>query len=405
MTKPRKTAKNGALGAVPVQPAPAPLPDSDNFELPDALALINSLVNDGQADNWDFRVYQVAGPAKLGGKQSYLFAVTLDELPDLEMTLADNYPAGGKFKVSCRRNNQLVRSFEMEIAARPGYRPKPSYLAAAPEAPAAPAEPPRDRFEQMMTMMMEQQRQFQQTLVTALAGLGQREHTPAPDPLSMLNSMMGVFKEFQGTMPKVSNETNLKMLTDGIALGKEIAGSAPEAETGIMAMLGKVLQPESIEAILKGLSAPRQVMQPPPAPPALAGPRVIANGNFQQPPQHGPQAMVRAGEIGEGERAQLRAGMDYLFTKAAAGADPALLVEEILPMIPQSVFDKLTEVDQPIDWLQDRFPRVGQHRAWFEGLLANIFEEDVEGEQGDDSGQGDDDNQSAGQAVQQPANQ
>jgi hypothetical protein len=53
-----------------------------------------------------------------------------------------------------------------------------------------------------------------------------------------------------------------------------------------------------------------------------------------------------------------------------------LLAEQFGPMVPEHVYDALEAADSPIDYLAKLYPRVNQHKAWFEQLIANLFEPD-----------------------------
>lgn len=367
----------------PPQPAPAPVLLPEDGEIPDIVAAITAMAGANQGAEWEIRVYQVYGSPVQGMKEPYLFSVGLDQLPGLENMLATNYPAGGRFRVRVRRDNQLVKAINLDIAPRPGH----GTLGAAPPR-AVESQPTDDRgspyLEKMMGQMMEMNMNFMRAVETRLAAIPQQT-----SPTDTLNTTMSLFKTFQEAMPKASAETSLEVLRQGIELGKMVAGNGDGegSKTGILDIVNTLATSDIGKSIAEVLTAAARATPAPvassPAPAAIAPARPMHNPRAPAPaqPAPGPQA----------ERQQLmRQGMDFLFAQASAGADPMLLVEQVVAVLPADVMEELTEVESPVDWLQERFPRVAQHRPWFQALVDAIFEEgdnEGEGEAGDDGEQ------------------
>lgn len=370
-------------------PKASPAVDSAGSAAPEAavsdiIAAIDALARTQDGLQWEIRVYQIYGAPKNGMKQPFLFNCDAEDLPGLESQLATTYPAGGRFKVEARANGHLQRSIVLDIAPRPGYREPNPFAAPAAIAPAAPPAEGGDRLERVLLHMAEQQRQFMQLIAERLTA----PPAAAADPMAMFNNMMGAFKGFQEAVPKVSGETNLKLLMDGIELGKTISGGGADSKTGFD-MLSEAFNSDTGKTIAEALVqvlTPRQPQQQQRQPLAQLTPPPIRTANplaapvvrpANPPPQPNPR------------REQMRQGMDWLFNQAQTGADPAIIAEQVAGMLPPDIMEELTVVADPMEWLVSRFPRVEQHRPWFQSLLDNIFEEGDEGEGEPD--QGDDD--------------
>src|SRR5262249_27680295 len=125
---------------------------------------------------------------------------------------------------------------------------------------------------------------------------------------------------------------------------------------------------------------PQQQQQPQPQRQQIAAPV-----NWQRPPGARPQASPQMTPRQPVPAADMMAqGMEFLFNQAAANVDPAMVAENFGAMLPEDIEEQLTSVPDPVGWLQERYPRVGQHRAWFQGLVDAFFEP------GDQMGPGED---------------
>jgi hypothetical protein len=66
--------------------------------------------------------------------------------------------------------------------------------------------------------------------------------------------------------------------------------------------------------------------------------------------------------------------IDTLIRKATAGVDPKFVAQQLIEKIPQQLSDELEEQDDIVEYLSHKFPAVRLHKAWFEALVAEIWE-------------------------------
>ena len=355
-------------------------------EAPDAMRYINSLAQSEDGATWEVKVYLVEGAgggrAAAGKSQQYLFAWPVDQLPDLEDQLADTYPEGGRFRVMARRDTILVRSFMLEIARRPGYKPQliARYQDPQQQQPPAPADRTTDIVALMMQRMEESARESREFMVLITQRL-----TAAPPPASVenqLTSTLALFKQFQEMSPKANPDLSLKMLEQGMELGKKIAGGGGDNGGGAGLLdvikaafesdIGKSLATTLIEA---GKTQQQQNNRPLTNPQLIPAP--VDTQTFAPAPQHQQPAPAPAAEAQRvNSMAQMQEGITFLIGKAETGADPELLADQVLAMLPPEFLEAIEEAPSGINYLVTMFPQVNAQRAWFERLIDCIFEED-----------------------------
>lgn len=366
----RKTSK---LTAQPAPSAAQPVPEGDEGDISEAMQVINSLAKSNDGVEWEIKVYERVRTGRPGGAQPFLFNVDLDELKDLEDRLADEFPMGGQYRVMCRANGKVVKSFCLDIAKRPGYRPpRPSYVQETIQPPPAPAHAATDpAILALLADIARRQEQSERDNRSFMESVIQRLNQPS----TSLSDRISEFKTFLELMPRPNPELSMTMLKEGIALGKMAIGAGAAEGTaagsgGLLGIVERLLTPEVVGKIAENIGhAPAE--QPQQQRPALNQPIEVRPGPMIVPGAQAPQSQTPFDPV-----AQMTAGMEWLFEKAAQGADPALLAEQVLNTVPVSILDELSEADSPVDLLATKFPRVHQYRAWFEALLENIFEPD-----------------------------
>lgn len=382
----KKPAEKLTLSPLSPENPPAPPADAqlDISDFPNPLSYINALAQQHDGDDWGSRVYQIVGSGGRGQEKSpFLFPAEMEELPNLEMRLARQYPAGGRFKVVCFRNQQIVKNIFLEIAPRPGYvAPAQSWEqpVAAP-APHAPAESMAvlSAIDRMAEFMM-RQTEANNAMFRAIEARLAAPVTPAPDPQSFLTNTMTLFRTFQEMVPKAAGESGLQMLKDGIELGKTLGGTgAGSAEpAGLMGVITRLAESEAGKTLVTALANTMQHEQ-----------QQQRGANQQTRPAQIPaphQQQQRPAPQPVNQQDQLAQGMELLFQRAAAGHDPAAMAEQVAAVLPPQIWDALMEADNATDYLQSIFPRVAQHRAWFEAVIANLFEEDDNDSEESDAG-------------------
>lgn len=377
----RKTAaKPQQLTAESLESPQIGAPPGADAEMPEVLSWIRSNLPQGGEADLNIRVYKIEGTAgRGGGSRPYLFDATADELPFLEQQLAGDFPQGGKFQVVVRLNGKVATSAMMDIAPRPNYRAPARFAALQPEPVVS--LPPRSETEnaiaQLIKFNMEQaarQNDFNQQLLLAL-----RERPAAAaavDPQAIIANTMGMFKSFQEAMPKASSENVMDVLTKGIEFGKMIAGNndAPAAkglagmvEALVTSDLGKSL------ATVVAQGATNRPAQPPMLthqPAHQGGARVI--------PQYRPATAAAPQEQSAPQGAggvTMNQAMQFLFGQASQGADPALIADQVGPMIPEHVWEALENSDDAVSYLASMYPKVNTFRAWFDRLAENLLED------------------------------
>jgi hypothetical protein len=334
-------------------------------DIPAAIAAINALSNsDEDGAEWDLRVYQLNGVGPRAGKPQFLFPIEVEELSGgIEMRLADMFPAGGDFRIACRRNGQLFKNVFLSLAARPGYKP-PAPLWQQPAQPiAAPAPAGADPVLTFLQNMMQQQNAFMAALVEKLS------HTTAPvDPIAQLTQTVTLLRTMNDAAPKPEPNIGLSLWEKGLEAGMKIADRASEGNSGggILSVLKELATPDVVKAIVSGLQ-PQHAAQP-----ALAAP---PGGPVPQP------APSPLGSLND----QFRSIVTNLMERARAGQDPAHAAEWVLDNVPASVLDMLEgpegmqSAGDVVNYLASAFPEVAQYRNWFEGLVTSMYQGQDEG--------------------------
>ena len=368
-----RASKPGKLTAKPAAGGSAPPILDENLanDLGDARALIATLTA-GRADaDWNVKIYHVPGrmgPNAAGNRQQFLFECQLEELPTLEQQLAEQFPGGGIFRVMIRADNQLVKTATLDIAPRPGYKPPPpSYLANVP-APPTTVEAAPDRVEgffSRMADMMERSARETRELIASLAA--NREKPPT------LLEQLQVFGEIQKLMPKAAQENTQASFEKGMAFAKTIYDAAEKGGGGGGWM----------DIILEALKSPvvkelvQQIQTAAPAAAAALAPPAAVVDPFAPAPAPGfnqaaPARLVTAQNVIAAN------AIKTLVTQAENGMDPAIIAQQALNTIPENYLDELEAVsDDPAGiaaYLAQEFPGVAQHRAWFDRLVAEMYE-------------------------------
>lgn len=352
-------------------------------ELPDVLNWIQQQLPGGGEAELNIRVYQLLGSnTRGGGTQPFLYEINPDDLANLERDLADQYPAGGRFRVMVRHGGRVVKGAVMEIAPRPNYRAPPRFAQPQPfeqqqqQVTLPPASPLESAMAQFLKFQMEESarnREFQNAMLTALRD---RPAQAAVDPQAIIANTMGMFKSFQEAMPKAAGENIMDVLTKGIEFGKMIAGNAePAAAKGLAGMveslvssdLGKSLAQVVMQGANHAAAPPQQHQLTHQAP---AGPaRVIPR--YAPAPRQAPPVEVAPAVDGQ----TMNNAMQFLFGQAQAGADPGLLAEQVGPMIPEHVWNALEASENPVEYLASMYPKVNHFRPWFDRLADNLLED------------------------------
>lgn len=338
------TAKT--VGKVP-EPALAALAEGQTVEFPDALSYINSLTGQREGVEWNIRVYKVDSSGRgVKSPQAFLFSPELEELPNLEGVLADQYPGGGSFKIVVRADGQIIRSALLEIAPRPGWKPPPpSYL--TPVQPVAVDSQSTDRMELFfgrMAEMMERSAQQTRDMIAAIAA------RPAPAAPTMAEQLQ-MFAQFQSMLPKGAQENSMDLFQKGMDFAmKMIEARGGDGGTSWLDVVKEAINSPVVKDMITSMAA-------------------VAQNQQQQFPQQPPALMSPQNAIA----AQ---AIDTLIRQAQAGIDPKMVAQQVVEKMPPALMEELENQPDVVGYLISQFPAVQQHRAWFTALVAEIWEED-----------------------------
>jgi hypothetical protein len=344
MAAAKKATKLTGKAIAPAVPAASVMETS---EFPDALSYINSLATSREGVEWDCRVYKIENAGRgVTEKQPFLFNVQLEDLPTLESVLADQFPGGGSFRVQVRADNQLVKNIKLDIAARPGYKPPPpAYLAAV---HATPADPPAgDRMEMFFSRLAEMQERSARETRELIASIAAAK----PAAPSILDQIQ-LFTQIQALMPKGAQESTMAMFEKGMDFATKLFDARGGEGGGaswldiVKEMLASPLIKDALAAM--AVAAQQPVNAQPAAPPSLISPNnhVAANA------------------------------IDTLVRQAAAGVDPKMVAQQVANSMPAALMDELEQQEDVVSFLIARFPQIQPYRAWFNALVAEIWEDE-----------------------------
>lgn len=345
-----KRPNSGKLIAKPaaiVAATPAlALDTGETVEFPDALAYINSLVGNSDGVEWNIRVYKVDASGRgVKSPQQFLFAVSLEDLPDLEARLADLYMAGGGFKVIVRANNQIVRSAMLEIAPRPGYKPPlPAYLQPVHTQPTE--NPQTDRIEMFFTRMAEMQERSSREFREAILAIAQPKQNPPT-----ITEQLAMFTEFQKLLPRGAQENSMDLFQKGMDFASKLFESrGSDGGTNWLDVVKEAINSPVVKDLLATMNAAaqHQASSPQLPPPALISP----------------------------DNPQAAQAIDTLLRQAAAGVDPEFVAQNIWNNVPAAFMEELEQQSDVVAYIVAKFPQAAQHRPWLTALVAELWEPD-----------------------------
>lgn len=336
--------------------------DIAESDMGDAAALIRSLTAEREGVEWNVKVYHVPGTMGRGSsdRQQYLFACDLEHLPNLESQLAEQFPGGGIFRVQIRADNQLVKNITLDIAPRPGWKPPPpDYLRPVTPTPAAEG-PSTDRMDLFFMRLAEQQEKSAQQTRDLIASLiaAQPKATPAPT----LAEQLTIFSQFQAMLPKGVQENGMDLFQKGMDFATKIFDSrGGDGGTSWLDVAKEALSSPLVKDAIVAMAAQQQQQQP------QGGPAL----GYQQQPQAAP-----AGGLVSSANPVAAQAIDTLIRQAAAGVDPAFIAPQLVEKMPPALLAELEQADDVVAYLIARFPGVAPHAAWFERLVAELFEDE-----------------------------
>jgi hypothetical protein len=364
---PAKTAARA-----PLAPASAPIDAQQSDEgMGDALSLIRSLTADREGAEWNVKVYQVIGGVGRGtsGRQQFLFEVALEDLPQLEAALAEQFPAGGVFRVAIRADNQLIKNPLLDIAPRPGYRaPLPAYLQAAPSSPPAAGAPAGESAtDRLLLQLIEMNRASEERTARMIQSLAERFTLPAPAPAPTLADQIETFTKLQALIPTGAQANTMEVFEKGMSFAQKIYDARDDSGGGTgstwVDIVRDALSSPNVKEIIAGAMAGAGA-----AVAAPAGALPPAPATVTQAPAAAPAPAL------DPKNPAVLHIIETLAGQAASGADPAAVAEQALAGIPPAILDELESHEDIAGHLCGLFPQLAPHRAWLEAVIANMYE-------------------------------
>lgn len=276
---------------------------------------------------------------------------------------------GGNYTIRVRgTNGQMIGSKQLQLAGNPHHKAEPAVQHAAPAqggslvgelAPVLAA----------MQKSSESQISLLTSLVTGLINKPAPVLPPAPDPLAMIAALKDVLAPAKGD----TGGDAVKLLLQGLELGKELAGGGGESSMADVALKGFDTLKELAAVTAPATPAPRKPAAPPAAAPGTV-PAQVAPPNKQPaaPPAQGAPVNPNMAKL-----QWLKQQTVALCGIAARDKDPALYAEVFLDNLPETfdVQEVLTQMQTPgaIDRLALLNPNVKKFAAWFEEFRQEVI--------------------------------
>lgn len=166
----------------------------------------------------------------------------------------------------------------------------------------------------------------------------------------------------------------IDLLLKGVDLARELpARGGGDDDNSLMGMLRELMRSPMLGQAMAATMAQQPRLAAPPTPP-------VQQMRPQQPQQPQPQPVQQPpapepATPGETQVSMLTYYLGVLVAKARDGADPTLYAELVMDNLPdESLRVLLARQPDTVTALAGDHPGVGEHRAWFEQLVATIRE-------------------------------
>lgn len=313
--------------------SPEVLVDDEVTEL-DILNEMNSGMGDSK---YKYRVNRVTGPNYKGVREPFCFEGDAASFIGVQEKIAKDYGAG-QYRIRIFKDNRLIRRFDLEVDKQI-------------VATIAPPSTERNDLASVIAEMNRSQMVFMERIMTRLE---QPSAIPPSDPFSMMEKMSTIMKNMRG------EETGAAALfgafTKGIEAFRDMGGNGG-SEKGLLDFASDFLKSPMLETIVKNKANPPTTI-----------PLPENNQNPQIEVQHQPQDI-------------LTTTIQFLITKAARNADPALYAEYVLDNLPPEMTQTIVNDPQILPKLMHSYPAMLQYNVWFQELLADLKQQaQTEGE-------------------------
>ena len=326
---------------------------------------------------WRVYVMRIAGPNKPNdGKEVRIKETGLDDLDNLTDILRSEF-GDGTYRTRVRRDNRNVEQWDVQIELSPmeraAFKRRVMALeggALALPAPAAPA-PASDGSEiaRVIGESMRYQADMMREMFTQIRG-------PATDPMDGFAKTMAAFASFQAALPRSEATTGLSMFEKGMQFAEKMidkGGDAREAPVTLLGLFREAIANPDIGAAIKTMAQnsaqPRQQMRRQiGARPGMRAAQPAAAVRPAAPPQPAPAPAPA--------KSQEDQAIEYLLGQASIGAEPALVANTALQLIPADKLDLLDKLEEQeaVQMLVGFYPKVAAYRDWFAALIRAMYE-------------------------------
>lgn len=324
----------------------------------DPLDTLLTAFDGGDADhNYTARVYRINGSAKDGLTQPYLFSLSPEEVSGVQDKLRDDY-GSGRYLIRIYNAGRYFRQISYQIESTP-------------KAVSAPVTAPNSVTEIMSgvrEMMNEFREEIRRTIVPP---------APSVDPVAMFTQAMTTVSTLMGNMrqpapqpiaPAPSPDAMLSLVTQGIELGKTMAGGGAVDDNGVMGIIKAMFQQPGVGEAVVHMIGSRLT---PTAPPGSQLPPPVHRGDAPPPrPQmvapHNPQPQ------GTPDQVALTQTLNQLVEASKTSKNIALHVDWFLERTPSHVVTQLMGMPNLLEQLVAVHPGVAANKDWFGAFIDDM---------------------------------
>lgn len=364
----------------------APPPEADQAEgaadeAASVMEMIRAAQSGGGVDDFKVRVYQFMGANKLGVAMPYVMSCAVDDIENLPEQLAQVAPDGGRFQVRVTRGGRMFKQFEVEVAPRPA-----GMLKQQPQQGSSDLS----TVTNIMREMMEEQRRFVSDMLARNASAPPAGGGSVTQSLTEALSLM---RTMQDLSPKPDPDIGLNMFNKGMEMAQkvlELGGGGGKGDASVLDIVRDLAAGEGGQKFLLSLADGMQRRQ---APPPMQQPQRIQAPAQVFQPAHGQRAPIMRGparpapaphqaapNIGQPARSAtpVKDAMEQIISEAKKGSDPGFVADAIEQQLPEGILNFLEKQPDIVAYLAGIDPRVNEHRAFFEAVIAAIWQDDDE---------------------------
>lgn len=331
---------------------------------------------------WKVYVTRLSGPNKASdGKEARVKECSLDDVEALGESLRNEF-GDGVYRIRARRNNRNIEQWDLQIELSPAERAAFKRRIAVLESGAQPASSglpavasaPGSDIAAVIGDAMRYQADMMRDVIAQL------RPTQSADPMENFAKTMTAFATFQQALPRSEATTGLSMFEKGMQFAEKMIdkrGDPGEAPVTLLGLFREAIANPDIGVAIRETArrfAPErpQVRRPPAG---QEGRQLLRQPASAPAPVPAAQAAAPAPASAPAQTPEQKA-IEYLLGQAAIGAEPALLANTALQLIPEARLDLLGALPEreAIEMLILYYPKVAEYRAWFTALIGAMYE-------------------------------